>query len=74
MIPGYEDGDRRRWLQTTMHLDLLPDDIVRDFGTWRDTEFNGDFLEIKVADRLAVGRRLAAHGIRLLDGSRPGFS
>jgi hypothetical protein len=72
MVPGYADGDYPRWLQTTMHHDL-PDDIVRDFGTWEDTKFNGDFLEIKVADRLAVGRRLAAQGIRVLDGSRLSF-
>jgi len=72
MVPGYADGDYPRWLQTTMHHDL-PDDIVRDFGTWEYTEFNGDFLEIKVADRLAVGRRLAAQGIRVLDGSRLSF-
>ena len=73
MIPGYADGDYPRWLQTTMHLDL-PDEIVRDFGSWEDTKLNGDFLEIKVADRLAVGRRLAAQGIRVLDGSRLSFS
>jgi len=61
IVPGYHDGDYPPWLQQDMES-VLPDDIVKEYGTIVSTMLNGNYLSIPPECEQQVVAALKKHG------------
>ncbi len=71
-ISGYYDGDYPPWLQAELG-DLIPGEVLEEFGEWQRTAINGAYLHIDPEMLPLVRIRLEKLGYELESGCTLAF-